>query len=140
VKSKDKAGDEVISSDNTFTTAAAKSQYSLELQSIEWGRRSEDTNYGLAMTIKGKSYLFIKVTIRNTSHAILRGLICTMNCWNGKTLVKYEVYVYHSPILPGQIFNLDIQTADDPTVDNVTIDFADSLGKEIEVTKKIAEK
>ena len=136
VKSDDKAGNEALSSDNTFITAAAKSQYLLELQSLEWGRRGEDINYGLALTIEGKRYLFIKGTIRNTSRGTLRGLICTMNCWSGKTLVKYEVYVHRSPVLPGSVLNFDIQTVDDPKVDNVTIDFADSLGKEIEVTKK----
>ena len=136
VKAKDEAGNEALSSDDTFTTAAAKSQYSLELQSLEWGRRGEDINYGLAMTIEGKRYLFIKGTIRNTSRGTLRGLICTMNCWSGKTLVKYEVYVYRSPVLPGSVLNFDIQTVDDPKVDNVTIDFADSLGKEMGVTKK----
>ncbi len=138
VKSKDKAGNEALSSDNTFTTAAAKSQYSLELQSLEWGRRTESWSQGSnVLPIEGKKYLFIKGTVRNTSRGSLRGVICTMNCWSGKTLVKYEVFVYRSPALPGNVFNFDIQTADDQKVDTVTIDFADSLGKEIEVTEKL---
>ena len=136
VKANGEAGNEALSSDNTFFTAAAKSQYSLELQSLEWGRRGEDINYG-GVPIEGKRYLFIKGRIRNTSRGTLRGLICTMNCWSGKTLVKYEVYVHRSPVLPGSVFNFDIQTVDDPKVDNVTIDFADSLGKEMDVTKKL---
>jgi hypothetical protein len=44
--------------------------------------------------------------------------------------------VYRGPSLPGQIFSFNIETADDPTVDNVTIDFADSTGKEIVATKQ----
>jgi hypothetical protein len=38
--------------------------------------------------------------------------------------------------LPGYVFSFDIQTADDPTVNNVTVDFADSLGREIKVIEK----
>ena len=137
VKSKDKAGNEALSSDNTFITAAAKSQYSLELQYLEWGRQTESWSYGEGVIpIEGNKYLFIKGTVRNTSRGTLRALICTMNCWSGNTLVKYEIYVHRSPILPGIVFNFDIQTADDPKVDNVTIEFADSMGKEIVVTKK----
>ena len=137
VKSQDKAGNEASSADDTFTTAAPKSPYSLELQLLEWGRRTEGMDYGFGVSpTERKKYLFIKGTVRNNSRASLRAVICTMNCWSGKTLVKYEVYVHHSPVLPGQVFNFDIQTADDPTVDNVTIEFADSLGKEIEVIKK----
>jgi hypothetical protein len=109
----------------------------MELLSLEWGRRSEGTDYAFGMKlVDGSQYLFIKGTLQNKSQATLRAVICTMNCWNDDTLVKYEVYVYHGPALPGQVFNFDIQTADDPTVNNVTVDFADSLGKEIEVTKK----
>jgi len=59
-----------------------------------------------------------------------------MNCWSGNTNVKYEVYVHRSPVLPGQVFSFDMETADDPTIDNVTIDFADSLGKEMTVIKE----
>ncbi len=137
VKSKDKAGNEASSTDNTFVTLQGKSPYSMELQSLEWGRRSESTDPGLGVKpTEGKKYLFIKGTLQNRSQATLRAVICTMNCWNGNTLVKYEVYVYRSPALPGHVFDFNIETADDPTVNNVTVDFADSLGKEIEVTKK----
>ena len=135
VKSKDEAGNEASSTDNTLFTLQEGSSYSLELLSLEWGRRSADT-YGLGEPSLGSKYLFIKGTLRNTSHATLRAVICTMNCWNGDTPVKYEVYVYHGPALPGYVFSFDIQTPDDPTVDNVTVDFADSLGREIEVIKK----
>ena len=137
VKSKDKAGNEASSADNTFFTLQEKSPYSMELLSLEWGRRTEGTSFGSGVIpVEGKKYLFIKGTLQNRSHATLRAVICTMNCWNGNTLVKYEVYVYHGPALPGQVFNFDIQTADDPTANNVTVGFADSLGKEIEVIKK----
>jgi hypothetical protein len=44
--------------------------------------------------------------------------------------------VYRGPALPGQVFAFNIETADDPTVDNVTIDFADQTGKEIVVTRQ----
>jgi PKD repeat protein len=137
VKSKDKAGNEASSTDNTLFTLQEKSPYSVEVLSLEWGRRTEGTSFGsVVIPIEGKKYLFIKGTLQNRSQAILRGVICTMNCWNDDTLVKYEVYVYHGPALPGQVFNFDIQTADDPTVNNVTVDFADALGREIEVIKK----
>lgn len=134
IKSKDKAGNEASSTDNTFYTAQGKSTYALKLQSLEWGRRSENTDIGLGVQpTEGKRYLFIKGSLQNMSHSTLRAVICTMNCWNGNTLVKYQVYVYHGPAMPGQVFDFDIQTADDPTVNNVTIDFADGLGKEIDV-------
>jgi len=133
VKSKDKAGNEASSTDYSFATAVPKSEYSLELQSLEWGRRTGGSS---SIPVEGIKYLFIKGSLRNTSRGSLRGVICTMNCWSGNTLVKYEIYVHRSPTLPGQVFSFDIQTDDDPTVDNVTVDFADSLGREIEVTKK----
>jgi hypothetical protein len=137
VKSKDKAGNEASSADNTLVTFQEKSPYSMELISLEWGRRTEGTSFGsVVIPIEGKKYLFIKGTLQNRSQAILRAVICTMNCWNDDTLVKYEVYVYHGPALPGQVFNFDIQTADDPTVNNVTVDFADAQGRDITVTEK----
>jgi hypothetical protein len=134
VKSKDEAGNEASSADYSFATAAPKSEYTLELQSLEWGRRG-DISLG-SVVIPGVQYLFVKGTLRNTSRESLKGVICTMNCWSGNTLVKYEIYVHRSPSLPGQVFSFDIQTDDDPTVDNVTVDFADSLGREIVVTQK----
>jgi len=106
----------------------------LELQSLEWGRRTGGS--ASPIPVDGIKYLFIKSSLRNTSRGSLKGVICTMNCWSGNTLVKYEIYVHRSPTLPGQVFNLDIQTDDDPTVDNVTVDFADSLGRQIVVTQK----
>ncbi len=135
VKSKDKAGNEASSADYSFATAVPKSEYSLELQSLEWGRRNDSISFGSSV-IPGKEYLFVKCTLQNKSQAILRAVICTMNCWNGDTLVKYEIYVYRGSALPGYVFSFDIQTDDDPTVNNVTVDFADYLGREIEVIKK----
>jgi len=137
VKSKDDAGNEASSADNTFFTAQEKSPYSVELLSLEWGRRSADLSFGSGIwPIEGEKYLFVKGTLRNTSNAILRTVICSMNCWKDDTLVKYEVYVHHGPALPGYVFDFDIQTSDDPTVNNVTVDFADSQGRDIEVTEK----
>jgi hypothetical protein len=105
--------------------------------SLEWGRRTDSTDIGMGSTpVEGKKYLYIKGKLQNKSLATLRAIICTMNCWSGSTIVKYELYVYRGPALPGQVFSFDIQTADDPTVDNVTIDFADSVGKDIVVTKQ----
>jgi len=134
VKSKDEAGNEASSADYSFATAVPKSEYTLEMQSLEWGRRG-DISLGSAV-IPGVQYLFIKGTLRNASFESLKGVICTMNCWSGTTLVKYEIYVHRSPTLPGQVFSFDIQTDDDSTVDNVTVDFADSLGRQIVVTQK----
>lgn len=137
VKSVDKAGNQASSADNILVTAQEKSPYSLALLSEEWGRRSDSTSVGLeGSQVEGKKYLYIKGTLQNKSQATLRAIICTMNCWSGNTIVKYEVYVYRGPALPGQVFSFDIQTADDPTVDNVTVDFADSMGRDIVVTKQ----
>jgi hypothetical protein len=138
VKSSDKAGNQASSADNIFVTAQEKSQYSLALLSLEWGRRTESTDIGMGVStpVQGKKYLYIKGTLQNKSQATLRAIIYTMNCWSGSTIVKYEVYVYRGPALPGQVFAFNIETADDPTVDNVTIDFADSLGRDIVVTKQ----
>jgi hypothetical protein len=137
VTSSDKAGNQASSADNIFVTAQEKSPYSLALLSLEWGRRTESADIGLGSTpVQGKKYLYIKGTLQNKSQSTLRAIICTMNCWSGSTIVKYEVYVYRGPSLPGQVFSFNIETADDPTVDNVTIDFADSLGKDIVVTKQ----
>jgi PKD repeat protein len=137
VKSKDKAGNEASSIDNTFVTTQEKSPYSLELQSLEWGRLTEGTAYELGVApTEVRNYLFAKGTLQNRSQATLRAVICTMNCWNGNTIVKYEVYVHKSPVLPGQTFTFNIKTVDDPTVNNVTVEFADSMGRDIEVSKK----
>jgi hypothetical protein len=137
ITSSDKAGNQASSADNIFVTAQEKSPYSLALLSLEWGRRTDTTSLGMGDTpVEGKKYLYIKGTLQNKSQATLRAVICTMNCWSGGTIVKYELYVYRGPALPGQVFPFDIQTADDPTVDNVTIDFADSMGKDITVIKQ----
>lgn len=138
VTSSDKVGNQASSADNILVTAREKSPYSLEIMSLEWGRRQDSTDMGLGGTTPavGKKYLYIKGTLQNKSQATLRAIICTMNCWSGSTIVKYEVFVYRGPALPGQIFAFDIQTADDPTVDNVTIDFADSVGRDITVIKQ----
>jgi hypothetical protein len=137
VKSSDEAGNQSSSADNILVTAQEKSSYSLALLSEEWGRRTDSTGVGLeGSPVEGKKYLYVKGTLQNKSQATLRAVICTMSCWSGSTIVKYEVYVYKGPSLPGQVFSFDIQTADDPTVDNVTVDFADAMGKEIVVTEQ----
>jgi len=136
VTSTDKAGNQASSEDNIFVTAQEKSPYSLALLSLEWGRRTDTSVMGMGVTVEGPKYLYIKGTLQNKSLATLRAIICTMNCWSGSTIVKYEVYVYRGPSLPGQVFSFDIETADDPTVDNVTVDFADSVGRDITVTKQ----
>ncbi len=134
ITSSDKAGNQALSADNLFVTAREKSTYSLALLSVEWGRRTDTTSLGMGDTpIEGKKYLYIKGTLQNRSQASLKAVICTMNCWSGGTIVKYEVYVNRSPVLPGQVFPFYIQTADDPTVNNVTVDFADSMGRDITV-------
>jgi PKD repeat protein len=137
VKSKNKAGNEALSTDNTLFTPQEGSPYSVEVLSLEWGRRTEGTSFGsVVLQIEGEKYLFIKGTVQNRSQATLRTVICTMNCWNDDTLVKYEVYVYHGPALPGYVFSFDIKIADDPTINNVTVDFADSQGRDIKVIQK----
>jgi PKD repeat protein len=137
VTSGDGAGNQASSADNIFVTATEKSEYSLALLSLEWGRRDATSDIGLGSPqVEGKKYLYIKGTLQNKSRSTLRAIICTMNCWSGSTIVKYEIYVYRGPALPGQVFPFDIQTADDPTVDNVTIDFADSMGRDIVVTEE----
>lgn len=134
ITSNDKAGNQASSADNIFVTAREKSPYSLAMLSLEWGRRTDSTDIGNGSTpMEGKKYLYIKGSLQNKSRATLRAVIFTMNCWSHGTIVKYEVYVYRGPALPGQVFPFDIQTADDPTVDNVTIDFADSVGRDITV-------
>jgi PKD repeat protein len=135
VRSKDKAGNEALSADYTFTTPAPKSPYSLELRWCEWGRKTVGSAITLGPQVE-KKYLFIKGSVCNSSRSTLRGVACTMNCWSGTNFVKFEVYVHPSPLLPGQYLDFDIQTADDPTVDNVTIEFTDILGRQIEVIKK----
>ena len=137
VTSSDKAGNQASSADNIFVTAQEKSPYSLALLSSEWGRRTDTGDIGMGgAPVESKKYLYVKVSLQNKSRATLRAIICTMNCWSGSTIVKYEVYVYRGPALPGQVFSINIETADDPTVDNVTIDFADSVGRDIVVTKE----
>lgn len=136
VKSRDKAGNETSSTENTFITPQEKSPYSVELLSLEWGRiTTEDiADPGLGtIPVEETIYLFAKCTLQNKSQATLRAIICTMNCWDGENLVKYEVYVYRAPSLPGHVFTIEIQTADEPIVNNVTVDFADSLGREMNV-------
>ena len=137
VTSSDKAGNQASSADNIFVTAQEKSPYSLALLSSEWGRSTATGDIGMGgAPVESKKYLYVKVSLQNKSRATLRAIICTMNCWSGSTIVKYEVYVYRGPALPGQVFSINIETADDPTVDNVTIDFADSVGRDIVVTKE----
>ena len=137
ITSKDEAGNQASSEDNMFATVQEKSSYSVAVLSEEWGRRTEnlDMNMG-GGSVPGKTYLYVKGQVQNRSQASLRATIITMNCWNGSTIVKYEVYVYRSPVLPGQVFSYDIQTADDPLVDKVTTDFADAMGKSMKVIRE----
>lgn len=135
VTSSDKDGNKASSDDNIFATSQEKSPYSLALLSLEWGRRTENLALGWGdEPIEGKKYLYIKGTLQNRSQSSLRAVICTMNCWSGSTIVKYQVFVHRSSVLPGQVFSFNIETDNDPTVDNVTIDFADSMGRDIVVT------
>jgi len=137
VKSSDQAGNQASSEDNIFATAQEKSPYSLALLSLEWGRRTENLSLGWGdEPIEGKKYLYIKGTLQNRSQSSLRAIICTMNCWSGSTIVKYQVFVHRSSVLPGQVFSFNIETDNDPAVDNVTIDFADSMGRDIVVTNE----
>lgn len=136
VTSSDKAGNKTSSADNIFVTAQEKSPYAVELLSEEWGRRTETADTGMGGgLVEGTKYLYLKGKLENKSRATLRAIIITMNCWTGNTIVKYQVYVYRGPALPGQQFSFDIETADDPAVDNVTADFADSMGRDIVITK-----
>ena len=137
VTSKDQAGNQASSGDNIFVTSQEKSAYSLAVLSEEWGRRTENLDIGMGGgSLPGKTYLFVKGQAQNKSQASLKATIITMNCWSGSTIVKYEVYVYRSPVLPGQVFPYNIETADDPLVDKVTTDFSDSMGKEMRVTRE----
>jgi len=137
VKSIDEAGNQAASADNIFATAQEKSPYSVAILSLEWGRRTETSSLGMGdAPVEGKKYLFIKGTLQNRSQASLKAVIFTMNCWRGNTITKYEVYVHRSSVLPGQVFSFNIETADDPMVDNVTVDFADSMGRAIEVIEE----
>ena len=135
VSSEDNANNIATSEDQTFTTPAPKSPYSIELKGSEWGRET-DTFVLFGGNATETKYLFIKGAVTNTSRSTLRGLFCTMNCWNGTELVKFETQIYSSPILPGNSLNFYIQTADDPTVDNVTVEFADPSGEPLIPTEK----
>jgi len=50
-----------------------------------------------------------------------------MKCWNGANLIKTEEQVI-GIVFVGDSFEFDIQTPDNPTVDNVTVEFKDSSG------------
>jgi len=137
VTSVDKAGKEASSIDDIFVTAQETSDYSLAVLSEEWGRETETSDIGMqGTTVEGKTYLYVKGQLQNKSRATLHAVIMTMNCWSGSNIVKYEVYVYRGPSLPGQVFSFEIKTADDPTVDNVTVDFADEVGRPMKVTEQ----
>jgi hypothetical protein len=137
VTSVNKVGLESSSFDDIFITTQQKSDYSLALLSEEWGRETETFDIGMSgTTVEGKTYLYVKGQLQNKSRATLHAVIMTMNCWSGSNIVKYEVYVYRGPSLPGQVFSFEIKTADDPTVDNVTVDFADEVGRPMEVTEQ----
>lgn len=137
VTSSDKAGNQASSADNIFATVQEKSLYSMALLSLDWGRRPEYQSLGMGDTpIEVRKWLYVKGTLQNKSQGSLKVVIITMNCWSGGKIVKYEVYVHRTGVLPGQVFSFNIETADDPAVDNVTVDFADPSGKEIVVIKQ----
>ncbi len=131
----DEAGNETVSPDNMFTTPPPKSTFSLELLSLEWGRKweFEGESYGEGF---GKRLIYVTGTAQNNSKATLRTVICTVHCWSGDRLVKSELHVHQAPTLPGYVFKFYIETLDDPSVDKVTIEFADHLGRQINFTRK----
>lgn len=131
IVAQDEAGNESTSADNIFNTPPPKSTFSLELQQLEWGRKGEFEGQEGYSELPGRKFIYIKGSAQNISNATLRTVICTMHCWSGNKLVKSEVYVHQAPILPGYVFNFEIKTLDDPSVDNVTIEFADHLGRQI---------
>jgi|GEM_PF-966421 hypothetical protein len=134
----DEAGNESTSPDDVFHTPPPKSPFSLELQSLEWGREKEFEKMfeGQGYSeLPGKTFIYVKGSAQNTSKATLYTVICTMHCWSGNKLVKSEVYVQQARLLPGHVFNFYIKTTDDPSVDNVTIEFADPQGRQIQVTQ-----
>lgn len=131
----DEAGNKATSPDNMFTTPPQKSTFSLELLSLEWGRKWEFEGEGYGEGF-GKRLIYVRGAAQNTSNATLRTVICTMHCWSGDKPVKSELHVYQTPILPGYVFKFDIRTLDDPSVDKVTVEFADHLGRQINFTQK----
>ena len=130
VKSRDAAENEALSGDYVFATPPPKSPYVLELLWSEWGRRTDE-----AILLEATS-LFIRGSVRNTGRSTIRSMACAMQCWSGDTLVKFEVDMHHGTMMPGQHYDFDIETADDPAVDNVTIEFTDSQGQEITLIVK----
>ena len=92
-------------------------------------------------TIPEGVFLFIMGSATNIGSETLTVLV-VMKCWSGDTLVKTEEYVvgiilkeeglvFYDYIEPGDSFEFNIQTVDDPTVDNVTVEFEDISGNEI---------
>jgi hypothetical protein len=90
-------------------------------------------------TVSQNTFLFIMGSATNIGTETLNSVICIMKCWNGDNLVKIEEQVIgtvfeeanitiYDTISPGDSFEFDIQTPDDPTVDNVTVEFKDSSG------------
>jgi len=130
VKSSDEAENEALSGDYVFATPPPKSPYVLELLWSEWGRRVDETIYSQTTS------LFIRGSVRNAGHSTIRSMACVMQCWSGDTLVKFEVDMHHGTMMPGHHYDFDIETADDPAVDNVTIEFTDSQGQEITLIVK----
>ena len=130
VKSRDKAENEALSGDYVFVTSMPKSPYVLELLWSEWGRRADEAIYTQTTS------LFIRGSVRNAGRSTIRSMACLMQCWSGDTLVKFEVDMHHGTMMPGQYYDFDIEIADDPAVDDVTIEFTDSLGQEITLIVK----
>lgn len=110
----------------------------LELERSHWGRGIGYLNIG-GITVSERVLLYIEGSARNIGSQTLTSVICVMKCWSGGTLVKSEEYVVgitveeanftqYYQVLPGNAFDFDIDTDDDPSVDNVTIEFKDSSG------------
>jgi hypothetical protein len=118
--------------------------YLLELQRFDWGRGTRTQSAtGFGQTVTSQSPVLVAHgSARNVGSEILTSVICVMKCWRGGTLVKSEEQVVgaksgdvvvYSPIPPGDSFDFSVTTPDDPTVDNVTIEFRDSSGTNITV-------
>jgi len=101
-------------------------------------------------TVSENTFLFIMGSATNVGTETLESVICVMKCWRGDTLVKVEEHVIgtvfeeadiiiYDKIQPRASFEFDIQTSDDPTVDNVTIEFKDSSGNIIPYITDITE-
>lgn len=120
--------------------------YLLELERSHWGRGIGSISIG-GTTVSERVFLFIEGSARNIGSETLTSVICIMKCWRGDTLVKSEEhvigttieevdFVQYDQIPPGASFDFDIDTADDPAIDNVTVEFRDSSENKIPHTAR----